>query len=244
MKKSVKIIIILILVIIVAIILFIYRFSKNNLIVEENIHTDVKVQNETVNVFSNIAESGKIDWRIRLVNKENPLTEDFDVELASIDGTRKFDKRAIEPLQQMIKDMKSQGISNVWAQSTYRSIDYQKRLYQNSVNKYLARGKTQEEAENLTEEYINRPGTSEHHLGLAVDFNNVKEGFEDTKAYNWLQENASKYGFILRYPRDKEEITGIKYEPWHWRYVGQEHAEKMKNENLCLEEYVNRKVLI
>ena len=178
------------------------------------------------------------DWQIRLVNRDNPLPDDFTVELENLDASRKFDKRAIEPLKQMICDMRDQGIKNIWAQSTYRSIEYQKGLYEKSINKYLKQGKSQEEAQKLTDEYINRPGTSEHHLGLAVDFNNVDEGFENTKAYKWLLENASDYGFILRYPKEKEDITGIEYEPWHWRYVGPEHAKKMKEQNLCLEEYV------
>ena len=178
------------------------------------------------------------DWQIRLVNRENPLPDDFTVELENLDASRKFGKRAIEPLKQMICDMRDQGIKNIWAQSTYRSIEYQKGLYEKSINKYLKQGKSQEEAQKLTDEYINRPGTSEHHLGLAVDFNNVDEGFENTKAYEWLLENASDYGFILRYPKEKEDITGIEYEPWHWRYVGPEHAKKMKEQNLCLEEYV------
>ena len=178
------------------------------------------------------------DWQIRLVNRDNPLPDDFTVELENLDGCRKFDKRAIEPLKQMICDMRDQGIKNIWAQSTYRSIEYQKGLYEKSINKYLKQGKSQEEAQKLTDEYINKPGTSEHHLGLAVDFNNVDEGFENTKAYKWLLENASDYGFILRYPKEKEDITGIEYEPWHWRYVGPEHAKKMKEQNLCLEEYV------
>lgn len=178
------------------------------------------------------------DWQIRLVNRDNPLPDDFTIELENLDASRKFDKRAIEPLKQMICDMRDQGIKNIWAQSTYRSIEYQKGLYEKSINKYLKQGKSQEEAQKLTDEYINRPGTSEHHLGLAVDFNNVDEGFENTKAYKWLLENASDYGFILRYPKEKEDITGIEYEPWHWRYVGPEHAKKMKEQNLCLEEYV------
>lgn len=178
------------------------------------------------------------DWQIRLVNRDNPLPDDFTVELENLDASRKFDKRAIEPLKQMICDMRDRGIKNIWAQSTYRSIEYQKGLYEKSINKYLKQGKSQEEAQKLTDEYINKPGTSEHHLGLAVDFNNVDEGFENTKAYEWLLENASNYGFVLRYPKEKEDITGIEYEPWHWRYVGPEHAKKMKEQNLCLEEYV------
>ena len=206
-----------------------------------NLENQTSTENET-NTTDTVTVSNNLsvlnDWQIRLVNRENPLPDDFTVELENLDASRKFDKRAIGPLKQMICDMRDQGIKNIWAQSTYRSIEYQKGLYEKSINKYLEQGKTQEEAEKLTDEYINKPGTSEHHLGLAVDFNNVDEGFENTKAYAWLLENASDYGFVLRYPKEKEDITGIEYEPWHWRYVGQEHAKKMKEQNLCLEEYV------
>lgn len=198
--------------------------------------TGIENSSNTVTASNNLSLLD--DWQIRLVNRDNPLPDDFTVELENLDASRKFDKRAIEPLKQMICDMRDQGIKNIWAQSTYRSIEYQKGLYEKSINKYLKQGKSQEEAQKLTDEYINRPGTSEHHLGLAVDFNNVDEGFENTKAYKWLLENASDYGFILRYPKEKEDITGIEYEPWHWRYVGPEHAKKMKEQNLCLEEYV------
>lgn len=206
-----------------------------------NLDNQTGTENET-NTTDTVTASNNLslldDWQIRLVNRENPLPDDFTVELENLDASRKFDKRAIEPLKQMICDMRDQGIKNIWAQSTYRSIEYQKGLYEKSINKYLKQGKSQEEAQKLTDEYINRPGTSEHHLGLAVDFNNVDEGFENTKAYKWLLENASDYGFILRYPKEKEDITGIEYEPWHWRYVGPEHAKKMKEQDLCLEEYV------
>ena len=205
--------------------------SQNTNDVDNQSNTD-----NTIEISSNLNLLN--DWQIRLVNRDNPLPDDFTVELENIDASRKFDKRAIGSLKQMILDMRSQGIKNIWAQSTYRSIEYQKGLYEKSIDKYLEQGKSQEEAERLTDEYINKPGTSEHHLGLAVDFNNVDEGFENTKAYKWLLENAGDYGFVLRYPKEKEDITGIEYEPWHWRYVGPEHAKKMEEQNLCLEEYV------
>ena len=179
------------------------------------------------------------DWRLTLANYENIIPEDFEIELANIDEERQFDARAIKYLNQMMEDMRNDGITNIWIQSAYRSVKKQKELYNNSINKYLKQGKTQEEAERLTLEYINKPGASDHNLGLAVDFNYVDENFEDLNGFEWLQQNAEKYGFILRYPKDKEEITKIKYEPWHWRFVGQEHAKKMNELNMCLEEYVN-----
>ena len=178
------------------------------------------------------------DWNLRLANSENILPEDFDVEVADIDDTRQFDARAIKYLKQMMTDMSNDGISNVWVQSAYRSVERQKELYDNSVQKYLKQGKTQEEAERLTDEYINKPGASDHNLGLAVDFNYVDNKFEDLDGFKWLQKNAENYGFILRYPKHKEDITKISYESWHWRYVGEEHAKKMNELDMCLEEYI------
>ena len=99
-------------------------------------------------------------------------------------------------------------------------------------------GKTQEEADKLTLEYINKPGGSDHNLGLAVDFNYVDNSFAKTSEYKWLLKNAENYGFILRYPEDKEDKTKIAYESWHWRYVGEENAKRMNELNMCLEEYV------
>ena len=178
------------------------------------------------------------DWRLTLANYENILPDDFQVEVEEIADDRLFDARAIDDLKKMINAMGRDGIANIWVQSAYRSVERQKELYDNSVQKYLKQGKTQEEAERLTDEYINKPGASDHNLGLAVDFNNVDNKFEDLDGFKWLQKNAENYGFILRYPKDKEEITKISYESWHWRYVGEEHAKKMNELNMCLEEYI------
>lgn len=178
-------------------------------------------------------------WEIRLVNQKHFLPEDFTVELESIDKDRKFDKRAYHYLMNMIEQMRKDGVSNIWVQSAYRSVASQQEVFNSNIQTLMSQGKTQEEAENITLKSINRPGTSEHNLGLAVDLNYVNLDFKNTKAYQWLIKNADKYGFVLRYPEDKEEITGIEYEPWHWRYVGEEHAKKMKEKNLCLEEYMS-----
>ena len=195
---------------------------------------------ETNNPTDNTSNTTQIDdWRIRLANYDNLLPEDFEVELANIDETRQFDARAIDYLTDMLNDMRKDGIVNIWVQSAYRSVARQKELYDNKMNEYLEEGKTQEEAQKLTEEYINKPGSSDHNLGLAVDFNYVDNSFAKTDAYKWLLKNAENYGFILRYPKDKEDITKIEYESWHWRYVGEEHAKKMNELDMCLEEYVD-----
>lgn len=178
------------------------------------------------------------EWNLQLANYENILPEDFTVEVEELADDKYFDARAIKYLKQMINDMMKDGIKDIWVQSAYRSVERQKELYDNSINKYLKQGKTQEEAERLTDEYINKPGSSDHNLGLAVDFNFVNNEFEETKAFKWLKEHGEDYGFILRYPSDKEDITKIAYESWHWRYVGKDHAKKMNELNMCLEEYI------
>ena len=242
-----RIVVLLILIaIIVAIITSIINlikgiFFKDNDIPQNQIQNNITiVSNEiSVPVVAQPKEREITDWRLTLVNSENILPEDYTVELADIDETRQFDARAIDDLNKMMNAMRKAGITNVWVQSSYRSVERQKELYNESIKKYMLQGKTRAQAEKLTEKLINKPGSSEHNLGLAVDFNEVEEEFKNTKGYKWLVKNAENYGFILRYPEEKVKITGISYEPWHWRYVGKEHAKEMNKLNMCLEEYID-----
>ena len=249
--KRVVLVALILLFILVGIPLFILQNKLIKTSSEENVianagETDSNSSNnntsnstETNNLTDNTSNTTQVDdWRIRLANYDNLLPEDFEVDLANIDETRQFDARAIDYLTDMLNDMRKDGIVNIWVQSAYRSVARQKELYDNKMNEYLEEGKTQEEAQKLTEEYINKPGSSDHNLGLAVDFNYVDNSFAKTDAYKWLLKNAENYGFILRYPKDKEDITKIEYESWHWRYVGEEHAKKMNELDMCLEEYV------
>lgn len=178
------------------------------------------------------------DWRLVLVNYENALPNDFSIELADIDDTRKFDKRAIGALNDMLKAMRKDGRTFIWVQSAYRSLELQTQLFDAETAPFLKQGYSREDAERLALKTVNRPGTSEHNLGLAVDFNYVTESFETTAEFDWLCKNAADFGFILRYRKDKEEITRVSYEPWHWRYVGVEHAKKINELDFCLEEYI------
>ena len=229
------------------IVLLYCTWKKNR--ANENIEQSEQVQIENVenNDETTIAVAAPVepnpkkdDWRLILVNKDNEIPEDYEVELANVDNRLQFDKRAIGELNQMMACMRKSGISYIWIQSAYRDEKLQIELYQNSVKKYMKQGMTEEEAELQTQKSINKPNTSEHNLGLAVDFNEVTEGFANTKAYQWLLKNAEDYGFILRYPKEKEDITGVIYEPWHWRYVGKENAIEMNEKNVCLEEFVDR----
>lgn len=178
------------------------------------------------------------DWNLKVINKYNQVEDGFQPQLVKYDKNIQFDKRAMPYLKNMVDKMRREGINTVWIQSAYRSYDKQKTLFNNKVEEYKREGKSQEEAEELAQKLVQRAECSEHHLGLAVDFNYVNNAFEDTKEFKWLEEHAQEYGFILRYPKDKEQITGVSYEPWHWRYVGKEHAKKIKEQGICLEEYV------
>ena len=241
-KKKIAVVIALLLLIII----LVMKIAKHDKTVEtftEGNSVESNLTSTVDNIQTQEEPEEKIekeitDWRLTLANYENLLPEDFTVEVANIDSARQFDVRAIGELNDMLNAMKKAGITNIWVQSAYRSVARQKELYDNSIQKYLKQGKTQEEAENLTNEYINKPGSSDHNLGLAVDFNYVDNKFEKLDGFKWLQKNAENYGFILRYPKDKEDITKISYESWHWRYVGKEHAKKMNELNMCLEEYV------
>lgn len=238
-KNILKIILMLFLGI--SIILLCFIFVKYRPKEEKKVETSSETveENNVIEIVIPKEEKRKInDWRLILVNKGNPLPQDFTIELASIDKTRQVDKRIIGELKEMMQAMKSAGINNIWVQSAYRSIEYQENLYNKKVNEYLKLGLTKEEAEKLTSEYINKPGESEHNLGLAVDFNRVNDDFKNTKAFEWLSINAKDYGFVMRYPEEKANITGIEYEPWHWRYVGKENAYKMEELDMCLEEYI------
>ncbi len=224
-------------------------FSSKKEIGEEQINSkkqsNQEISNEVAQVFNdesitqNNANSELLEqWNLKLVNKYNSVSREYVPELEELDDGIKFDKRAISYLKDMINAMYKENITKVWVASAYRSYERQEELFKNKVQYYIDEGNNQEEAERLAQMLVQRPEMSEHNLGLAADFNDVTNEFEDTKAFEWLQKNAENYGFILRYPEDKQEITGISYESWHWRYVGKEHAKVMNEKGYCLEEYI------
>lgn len=190
--------------------------------------------------------SNQSDWRLILVNRENPLPKGFTVELEETIGTYRFDKRAADALRDFMKAAKKDGIA-LAVISTFRKQSTQERLYSEKVAEYVNAGYTQADAKVEASRWVAIPGTSEHQSGLAVDVvsadwyskhDDLYESFEDTTEFEWLIQHCVEYGFVLRYPKDKQDITGINYEPWHYRYVGVEHARYMTEHNLCLEEYV------
>lgn len=183
------------------------------------------------------------DGLLLLVNPWTPLPEDFvPGELVPVQNDQAVDARAYPDLQNMLGDMSEAGLSPLIC-SSYRSQERQQELYDNKVQRVMDEGVSLEAAQAEAARWVALPGTSEHQTGLAVDIVSLSnqmldETQESTPEFQWLAENAWKYGFILRYPNDKSEKTGIAYEPWHFRFVGKEAAEEMHDLGLCLEEYL------
>lgn len=172
-----------------------------------------------------------------LINANNPIPDDFLPNLADIGNGYQFDKDAMPALQALMRDAKAQGLF-LQVISAYRSHSSQTRNFNNKVEEYKSMGFSDEDAYRETALYIAVPGTSEHSVGLAVDLNSIEESFENTAEFLWLYQNCANYGFILRYPKNKVNITGIAYEPWHYRYVGTNHAKEIMSQKICLEEYL------
>ena len=184
------------------------------------------------------------DWQLVLVNPWNKLPEDFRVELKKLSNGLRVDARIYDDLSVMLSDCRKAGLSPLVC-SAYRSQETQTRLYRNKISRLRAAGYTAEKAVQEAGRWVAVPGTSEHQTGLAVDlvaasYQILDQKQEQTAEQKWLVEHCWEYGFILRYPTDKSEITGIGYEPWHYRYVGKTAAAAIHDSGLCLEEYLQQ----
>lgn len=171
-----------------------------------------------------------------LVNSKNKIPDNYEPELTELSNGERVDSGIYPDLQKMFDDMRAEGIYPVVGEG-YRTGDKQRRLLEDKIRAFENEGYSHKKSEAMAKEWVAVPGTSEHELGLAVDINADKEKSDNQEVYDWLYENAYKYGFILRYPFSKSPITGIDYEPWHYRYVG-EYAEEIHNSGLCLEEWL------
>lgn len=184
-----------------------------------------------------ISSIWKADENLVLVNYEYGLPEGFKPKLSTA-FDMEMDERIVEPYKEMIQAAGRDGIT-LWLSSAYRSPEKQQELLDREIRQHQNSGLSYEEASEKAVAAVARAGHSEHNTGLAIDVNGVRAAFEQEEGYRWLTEHAQEYGFILRYPKDKEDITKIMFEPWHYRYVGVEHAKKMNELGLCLEEYVD-----
>ena len=181
-----------------------------------------------------------------LVNHTNKMPDNYTFETAECGSKTSVNKTlqtvACNAFLEMQKAATADGVT-VWMQSGYRSVEYQTKLYEKKTNYFKEQGYDEATAKEKAAAIVNPPGYSEHNCGLAADLNSpehtgLDEGFENTAAFRWLCQHAGEYGFILRYPKGAEDRTEITYEPWHWRYVGRENAEKINASGLCFEDYI------
>ncbi len=190
-------------------------------------------------------ESGELvfdanDWRLVLINKQHSIPDDYSFTLGTIVGNLKCDERILDDLSDMLQAAKDEGLT-LKVRSPYRPPERQVYLFNDKVNKYMNRGMSYMEAYQLSSRTVTMPGNSEHEIGLALDitcdtFADLEQGFGDTDAGKWMAENSCRFGFIVRYPKGKEYVTGIDYEPWHFRYVGVEAATEITAQGITLEE--------
>lgn len=207
---------------------------------EEKKNTETSVSETTPIVTTTENKKPDINadnpWAFYIVSREYPLPEDFTVYPKKIQGDYEMDYRAANYFLDMKEAAAADGIE-LTVISAKRSRQYQQQLFNKEVESFIAKGMSDEEAFEAAREWVALPGESEHNSGLAVDLNNLDESFEESDAFKWLSEHAHEYGFILRYPKDKVEITGVGYEPWHYRFIGVYHATQIKEKGITLEEY-------
>lgn len=178
-------------------------------------------------------------WYLTFVNKNYVLPENYKLQLSEeLFGTYcQLDVRCAPYYIEMYNAALKDGC-RLTPFSGYRSISTQKRNFENEMKLYLNKGYTFDEAYDKAATNILPPGTSEHNLGLAMDIVSINHNFDQSKEFKWLMEHGAEYGFILRYPADKTDITMVQYEPWHWRYVGKEAAMEIMSKGITLEEYL------
>lgn len=182
------------------------------------------------------------DWQLVLINKQHPVPSDYSFTLGNISGNMQCDERIIGDLKAMFQAAKDDGV-NLIVCSPYRDYNRQTVLFNRKIDNYMAKGYSYLEAYKIASVTVTVPGASEHQIGLAVDiisdqYSQLNMGFGKTEAGMWLKEHSKEYGFILRYPEGKEYITGIQYEPWHFRYVGKTAATIIMNQGITLEELI------
>lgn len=254
------------LAVVIALVAVIVAIIKNGSDVNTDNSSDVTYVSSEDDVSSTDTSSSKVDapsepeifvtptgveldanfGRLLLINGEYPLPDDYDTnvreylveiddEYRNNDYVTQIHKDVYPYITAMVAAAQADGVNlQVW--SPFRSYAIQNDLFQRQVNRVGG-------DEDLAATVVARPGTSEHNTGLCADFNMADDAFESTPMYTWMCENAEDYGFILRYPKDKTNITGVIYESWHWRFVGINNAKEINELGLTLEEYIETKKL-
>ena len=226
---------------ITAIVAAVKIFTKSD---DLNLYNDSSADNFSADSFSTDSFSADDntdftdDWRLILVNNQNAIPENYNVDLVQLSNGVSVDSRIYPDLQQMFDDARKEGIYPVVTEG-YRTNQQQQDMMNEKVDSFINEGYSLEVAQNLALDWVALPGKSEHELGIALDINADADFCSDNDVYDWLADNAYKYGFILRYPCGKEYITGIDYEPWHYRYVGTDYASQIYSKRITLEEFLD-----
>ena len=238
-KKNKKHIVIATAIIILVVALLIYRYYIPDMKSKKQFTpASVEYTYDDSVTSSQLAEyKARQDWQLTLVNNDTPICENCSVILTALDNGQAVDCRIYPQLQKMFDDMRDDGVYPVVA-SGYRTEQEQQQIYDESMAEYIEKGYSESDAKTETERWVAIPGTSEHQLGLGVDINADGINSYGYEVYNWLAQNAYRYGFIYRYPENKVAITGIANEPWHYRYVGVNAATEIYKRGICLEEYL------
>ncbi len=223
--------------------------TENSVSDTSSAETSVEPDTTVVSAGVTAAQSGSLkeptiitideaNWFLTLVNSGYRIPDSYEPDLVYVCGSEeRLDKKVAEHYEKMYNAALKDGVT-LTPCSGYRSYETQERNYNRKVNFFEGQGYSTEDAKVKAATIIMPPGSSEHNLGYAMDIVCVEEWFEDTEEFKWLQKNAADYGFIMRYPKDKQDITKVIYEPWHWRYVGVENAKALKSSGLVLEEYL------
>lgn len=196
---------------------------------------------DILNILNKYTENdgSEKEWCLILVNKWNRIPDDYKVELTELSNGESIDKRINPALQEMLGSAQNDKIYPIVV-SGYRTPEIQQSLMDEKIEAYKAESYSLNKAKVKVEEWVAPPSTSEHQIGLSVDINADGINSAGYEVYEWLDKNVHKFGFICRYPADKTKITGVINEPWHYRYVGVEAATEIKNQGICLEEYLDR----
>lgn len=254
-NKSIVLTVLLIILLLVASVgIFIITFKNDGVSTPEAPANNEEPETQTSELSAQeaskrIAEIDAIlnDPYMILVNVEHGVGEEYVPENLVTIQDKMMEETAAAQLKLMLDAAQQAGLDTINIYSAYRNYTRQETNYNNKVNYYLGEGYGQAEAEELAAAIVNPPGKSEHQTALATDIctadivnqhASLHEDFEFTDEYEWLYEHCAEYGFILRYPKDKVDITGISFEPWHYRYVGQTHAKQIMSQKICLEEYI------
>ncbi len=234
--------------------IMLYILFKRNFLVKSISSKQANLQPSVINT-KNIKNSKaeQIDlssWQYILVNYNHPVTQEFIDNLKLVNTPEGYgpqlqvDERIYSQLEQMLSAAKTEGVE-LYICSAFRSVECQTKLFNAQVDEQLSCGLFKEQAIEEAASWVAKPGCSEHHTGLALDIvapshRTLDDEFATTDAFAWLYKNSPKYGFILRYPKNKKDITHVNYEPWHFRFVGVDKAQEITDSGLCLEEYFSK----